>query len=295
MAGNILYELLKFHAIYHRVLALLECIRLDLKKIKSYQALVDVLEVLPVAVVVAKVDSRKIVYVNSSFEKLSGFSLDYLFGKPQTILHPSLEPSDDGFSIHANLIEKKNKTAVISQKLLHKDGYFIDVDVTANQLKLSAKNMMLGFFSPVTDRVKALNDLVVKEQELDAIIQTSTVGIMLLKGDRVLHRANQRLADILGYESADEMTGMSMAEFHIDDEHYKEFGELYYQTLRLKENLQVEYQVKKKSGEHVWIVISGKAIDQSIPADLNKGVIWVLDDITEKKCLEFELEKETRI
>jgi PAS domain-containing protein len=48
----------------------------------------------------------------------------------------------------------------------------------------------------------------------------------------------------------------------------------------------VEYQLKQKDGSPVWCSLSGKAIDPSSPPDLNKGVLWIIDDITERKRAE---------
>jgi len=45
-----------------------------------------------------------------------------------------------------------------------------------------------------------------RESELKAILDNSQVGIMHLKGGRFLANANQRLADILGYDTPEEMT-----------------------------------------------------------------------------------------
>ena len=262
-------------------------------KFECYDDLIAVLTVLPAAVVLAEVDTRKILYVNPAFTRLSGYSVDSLVNKPQTVLHPEPELGNESFEKHLSLLQNNQELATLPQRLVKHNGECIDIDITANMLQLDSKEIMIGFFNPVTERVQALQELSVRQQELDAIFQNSSVGIMLLKDYRILYKANQRLAEILGYDSPEEMVGISMQALHLDETHFKDFGKRYYETLRHKQNLQIEYQLRKKSGEPIWVVLSGKAVDQMIPADLAKGVIWVLDDITEKKRLELELEKET--
>ncbi len=273
---------------------------MDIKRFEKYADLIEVLDVLPIAVAMAEANTRTITYLNPVFSKLSGYASEELIGQPQTILHPPIETenefeNNDSFAKHLKSLQADHdlEALLLPQQLVHKDGHLIDVDISASLLEIENQKLMIGFFNPVTERVLALQELSAKEQELDAIIQNSTVGIMFLKGYRILHRANQRLADIFGYDSPQEMIGISMRELHVNETNFIEFGQLYYETLRHRQNLQIEYQFKKKNGEIVWIVISGKAIDNNVPADLNKGVIWVLDDISEKKRLEHRLAAET--
>ena len=53
-----------------------------------------------------------------------------------------------------------------------------------------------------------------------------------------------------------------------------------------EKQIQIEYQLKRKDGTPVWCSLSGKALD---PADLDQGVIWVLDELESRKSLENDL------
>ncbi len=144
----------------------------------------------------------------------------------------------------------------------------------------------IGTVLDITKRKLAEIELIEREEQLTAIFENSNVGIMFLTGYRIFAKGNQRLADILGYDSADEMLGFSMRELHLSEDRFKKFGEKYYNKLKEKDLFQVEYQLKRKDGSPVWCQLSGSAIDTSMPADLNKGVIWVIDDIEKRKELE---------
>ena len=266
---------------------------MEVQQFNSYDELIHVMDVLPVAVVIARVDSREITYVNPAFCNLSGYTSAELVNKPQTILHPDSSLESDSFSRHLNSLHVERGLETILEKLIVKDGSLVNVDITANMLEVLEEKLLVGFFNPVSERVNALKDLFDKEQELNAIFQNSTVGILLLKGDRILHQCNQRLVDILGYDSIEDMIGISMHELHLNEQNFKEFGQMYYETLRHCENLQIEYPLRKKSGEQVWVTVSGKALDSIIPADLSKGVVWVVDDITEQRKLKKEFESES--
>ncbi len=135
----------------------------------------------------------------------------------------------------------------------------------------------------VNDRTQELSETVI---ELESIFDSSQVGLVVLRGDRIFAKGNQRLADILKYESPTEMEGLSMTAFHLTEEKYTEFGNKHYEPLIRGERLQIEYQLKRKDGTPVWCSLSGKALDTDTPPDLKKGVLWAVQDITERKILE---------
>ena len=65
----------------------------------------------------------------------------------------------------------------------------------------------------------------------------------------------------------------------------------FYDRLVNHEVLEVEYQLKKKDGSPTWIAISGKSMDPVNPCDLSKGVVWIIQDINERKKNEAELQR----
>ncbi|CAG36855.1 diguanylate cyclase [Desulfotalea psychrophila] len=118
---------------------------------------------------------------------------------------------------------------------------------------------------------------------LNAIIENSQVGVMALRGEQIMYKGNQRLADIFAYNSPESMEGRSAREFHLSEENYIEFREKYFKKLVDGNQIQVEYKLRRKDGSSVWCTLSGKAIDSSTPPDLEKGVVWTIDDITTKR------------
>ncbi|MCP5197071.1 MAG: transporter substrate-binding domain-containing protein [Gammaproteobacteria bacterium] len=127
--------------------------------------------------------------------------------------------------------------------------------------------------------------------ELQQIFDNAHVGILFLRNGRKIHRCNTRLAELLGYASPSCMVGMELDAMHLSRERYEQFGQVYYTELALGEQVQVEYELKRKDGSSVWCSLSGKAMDSVSPPDLDKGVIWVIDDITKRKKAEAELRK----
>lgn len=130
-----------------------------------------------------------------------------------------------------------------------------------------------------------------QEEELASIFNHAQVGLALLRGGRTVARCNQRLADILGYSSPEAMKDLPVDAVHLSPEHFRHFGEQHYESLRYQDNLQVEYQLRRADGTAVWCTLSGAALDTHRPADLDKGVLWVVDDIGARKSMETDLKE----
>ena len=138
------------------------------------------------------------------------------------------------------------------------------------------------------ERKRAEEALAYAKKDFESIFNNSKVGIMLLRSGRKLYRGNQRLAEILGYDSPEEMSGLSMQALHLNEQHFFEFGRNYYYKLSHKDQIQVEYQLRRKDGTPVWCSLSGKALN---PTDLGAGVVWVIDDLEPRKAMEGQLKE----
>ena len=156
---------------------------------------------------------------------------------------------------------------------------------------LSAEGRLLGYRGidrDVTEAHAAARALREGEAQLHAIFDNANVGIMLLTGYRILARANRRLAEILGWPSAESMRGISMRELHLSEARFVWFGREHYESLRLRQKRHIEYQLRRHDGGALWCLLSGQAVDPDTPADLGRGVIWTVDDISERKQQEAE-------
>ena len=211
------------------------------------------------------------------------------------------------FSI-PSVIHENNIRSAIAVPMMHNQkllGVIIGHTIPETHFSKEAKSLAEIFGNLSATAIKNathIQSLNVSEQqlkqrtnEIETIFASSTVGIMLLKGDRILTRCNQRFADFMGYDSPEEMQGHSMRKFHLTEERYLEVGKNYHAHLVSGEQIQIEYQLRKKDGQPLWCSLSGKAIDQNFPPDLNNGVVWVIDDISLRKKMEKQLLKSQKL
>ncbi len=145
-----------------------------------------------------------------------------------------------------------------------------------NNMSRSLKELYKNLEKKVDARTEDLNNAY---HELEAIFDNSLVGIAVLSSDHRVIRANNRFVNIFGY-APEEMPQVSPEKFHVSGRDFDLFVEKFYNRLQETEIAQLEYQFRKKNGAVFWSQVSAKAID---PEDIGKGVIFVLEDISERK------------
>lgn len=233
-----------------------------------------------------------ITFANEYFLNTTGWDLDEIIGKswfdifiPSDIYEKTkeifqktiLSKHDIGYSSYENEIKTKDGTRLYvywsNILTVNEDGFFEDVTCMGVDL---------------TERKRAELSLAEAKNEFECIFNISQVGIMMLKNGRNFYKGNQRLADILGYKSPEDMIGIAMQDIHLSEEKYNSFGEKYYYKLKNEKQIQVEYQLARRDGTWVWCSISGQAIN---PDNLDDGVVWVIDDLESRKALEKQLKQ----
>ena len=254
------------------------------------------LESIPIAIVVADVATGLILYANPKAEMLWMRDLEDLVGKPQTTLHSEYwnEKARETFSKDVKALQSGESVTNVRNAALRSDGAEIPIEITAIMVNIEGRAALIGTFLSIEMRERAYSQLHEREYELKSIFENSQVGIMHLKSGRYIYKANQKLADILGYDSPEEMQGVSMEQLHLSHKRFIWFGEHHYKSLQNNESRHINYKMRKKDGQIIWVSLSGKAVDSNTPADLDKGVIWVVDDISDYKALEEKLRGENR-
>ena len=171
-----------------------------------------------------------------------------------------------------------------------KDGSSFPVEYVTTPI-LDEQGRSVGVtivFKDSTDR-KFVDDVLAENRKQlerwlswkESIFRSSSVGILVVTGDRIVTEINPRLCQVLGYRE-DELLGRSVELLHLSRKTFLAFGRLFYGKAA-QGIVEVEYRLRHRSGRPVWMHLSGSAM---VPNDLAKGVIWIIHDITERKQLE---------
>ncbi len=132
------------------------------------------------------------------------------------------------------------------------------------------------------DSTQTASDTKKSLSEFEIVFNNSAIGILYLMKDRRIYRVNQRLCNIFDYK-AEEVIGKTTQFLHISEDSFLKFANQNFPELSDGKIIKTEYRFKKAAGEIIWCSLWGKAIS---PPHLDEGVIWIIDDITERKHLE---------
>lgn len=120
--------------------------------------------------------------------------------------------------------------------------------------------------------------------EQQIILENAMVGIAFMKDRRIL-RCNHSMEHIYGYAKG-ELIGKNARILQSSEEAFQAVGSAAYPLIASGQTFACELQNRRKDGSQVWISLQGKAVDHN---DLDKGVVWVNQDITARKEAEYAL------
>ena len=121
--------------------------------------------------------------------------------------------------------------------------------------------------------------------ELKAILENADIGILFMR-DRKVQQCNPACARLFGWPEA-ELLGQPGSVFYLNESDYAQMGQIAAPILGAGKLLDVEYRMSRRDGSAVLCRVRAKAVN---PANTAEGTIWILDDITERRRAENELQ-----
>lgn len=241
----------------------------------------------------------RVMFWNHAAETIFGLPAREAMGKE---VHSLIVPEESRAETQAGLeqFRKTGQGPVVGQlqELVarKKDGSLFPVEVGVSAFQVGRDWYAVGSIRDITERNRAQATVQQIKTELQQIFDNAHVGILLAKKDRRVYRCNKRLTEILGYDSPRQMVGLSLADIHLSPENFNAFGKTYYPLIEKGKQVRIEYELRRKQGAGVWCSMAGKAMDTALPPDMDKGVIWVIDDVSEKRAARQALkESEKRV
>ncbi len=141
------------------------------------------------------------------------------------------------------------------------------------------------FLTDTTERKQAEEKLRQLSRMQSTILENSTVGIALVR-NRIFEWVNPRMPEIFGLPM-DKCRGASTRIIYPDEASYQKVADAY-PLIAQGKKATVELELRKGEDSLFWCRLQGKAVN---PARLEEGVIWIAEDITERKQAEAEIRK----
>src|SRR6266404_7666077 len=122
--------------------------------------------------------------------------------------------------------------------------------------------------------------------EYEALLANASIGIAFTR-ERCFFLTNQKFAEMFGY-GADELIGQPGEVVYPSHDSYAALGAIAVPILSAGEQLDVEWEMRRKDGSTFLARMIAKAIDS---ADTQGGTVWIVEDITRQHEAEERIER----
>jgi PAS domain S-box-containing protein len=137
---------------------------------------------------------------------------------------------------------------------------------------------VVGIHTDLTARKQIEQELRAADDEQRAIFDAAASGIGFIR-DRIVVRCNRKLEEIFGYGPG-EMAGTTTRSWYETEAEFVKTGQEVQRDLQATGRFQAERQLVRRDGRLFWARMNGQAMD---PNDISKGLVGMLDDITEER------------
>ena len=228
-------------------------------------------------------------YLSPAWEQLSGYTPEEMITLPIETVLDFIHP-DDVAEVERTLVDSMadviEKPYHLEYRFKHKDGQYrwFQNRFTVLRDEVGQPMAHIGSISDIT-KLK-FNEEKFRDtmREQKTILDTANVGISMIV-DRKQVWVNRKTVDLFQY-SKEEMEGQATRILYPTQEVYEQLGRDAYSALALGHKYETEQILIRRDGTPIWVNCNGRAVE---PKDLSQGVIWILEDITERKRVEAAL------
>jgi diguanylate cyclase (GGDEF)-like protein/PAS domain S-box-containing protein len=228
---------------------------------------------------------RRFFLCNPKFAEMFGYGPEELIGMPGDAVYPSRE-SYLALGQIATPVLAAGRQLDIEWEVKRKDGSTFLCRLIAKAI--DAANTQSGtvwIIEDITERRRHADDVARLVREQEAILGTASVGIVFLK-DRRIVRCNRRYEEMYGYAPG-ELDGKHSSVLYASAADEAK-GIAAYDELRRGLTARRVEQRRRKDGSIFWTRAEGRAVD---PQDPLKGSVWTVEDVTEQRRAEDELQR----
>lgn len=217
-------------------------------------------------------------YVNPQFQITSGYTRDEL-----TDMDPlKLVLLEDRERVLQNASKMLNGELIppYEYRFVRKDGRVGWVTETVIRIEYRGKRAILGYFMDITALKELEHELRRSQEKLQRIFDCAPDGITVNDFDGTVTEVNERMIELHGYNSKEEVIGRSAYDFVAPEDHQKMRVNLR-ETLENSVSRGVEYNFAKADGSKFLVELASSVLRNvdGIPM----GFVAVTRDITQRK------------
>jgi PAS domain S-box-containing protein len=265
-----------------------EQLRTSLKEIEDLKAALD-----EHAIVAITDPQGKITYVNDKFCAISKYAREELIGQDHFIINSGHHPAEFMRDLWTTIAQGKVWKGEIKNKAKDGSFYWVDATIVPFLNEDGKPRQYVSIRNDITERKRAEDELHWKTAFLEAQVDSSLDGILVVNNKGRIILKNQRLielfniADDIGHGDEDEKLRQQVVD---QMKHPKQFTE----------RVDYLYEHPNEIGRDEIELASGVILDRySAPvrdkAGKNYGRIWTFRDITEQRKLEVQFRQSQKM
>ncbi len=231
------------------------------------------------------------IYVNPNASKITGYSEDEIINQNYTfLLEEKYKIKLQNF--YAFQLEQNLESTTIEFPIISKSGTKIWLEQSVNLIKTEAGRFeWIALARDITEKKMSEQYLIRSEEKYRSILENLELGLVEADLNNTIVRAYPKFCELVGFKE-EEIIGVNAIDLLLDDEAKAIMKEQEAKRQEGKPSV-YELQLTKKSGEKVWVMISGAPF-----YDMNDkflGTIGIHLDISERKKMEEELRSSKEI
>lgn len=234
-------------------------------------------------------ESRKFTMANQMLCQMLGYDPQELKTLEVVDIHPEKDLPDVIDQFEKQI--RGELTLARDLPVKRKNGSVFYADINAFPITFNGKTYLMGVFRDTTERRNAEEELRRSEETFRLAMEATNDALWDWNvGTNEVYR-NPRFAALLGYEPHELTTSQEewKKRIHPDDQPFV-LGIVRELAEGKRDTIDVEYRLRKKSGDYIWIMGRGKIVeynDDGSPARM----VGINVDITERKKVEDEFRK----
>ncbi len=227
-------------------------------------------------------------YVNPTFEKFTGYTIDEAIGLNPSILKSGITPDSEYKKLWETITKGKVWTGEFLNKKKNGELYWVSATISPVKDQNDKITHYLAVKEDISDSKELINDLMEREEKYRTLTQNLNVGVFRSnpgKNGKIIE-ANHALLKIFGLKNKKDLEYWNAEMFYPDPMEREKFEE---ELLSKGFLINKEMKLRKKDGTLFFVSMS-----TTIAKDESGKVIHydgIIEDITKQKMAQAEKEK----
>jgi PAS domain S-box-containing protein len=234
----------------------------------------------PDAIIISELETGRIIEVNESYERLTGFRREEVVGRTSVEIG-TFESAESRNAFYAPLLATGSAVRV-SRQMLGRDGRAIDIIYSSESFELAGRPCLVTIIQDVTESKRTAAALAANEERFRSFIENASVGIYRSTPEGRIVMANPTLVRIMGYDSAEELMARDLEKEGYEPGYSRSEFKAAIEGAGVVDGLETAW--KKQDGTTIYVRESANVIRG--PDGRVQYYDGIIEDISERKKAE---------